>query len=113
MKEPKVLGIVKLATERRVTIGMLTLAVIVFGFVALSRLKLNLLPELSYPSLTVRTDLPGAAPEEVENLVTKPIEEALRVINNVRQVRSESRPGETDETLEITWGTDIDSTGVD
>ena len=52
MKAPKVLGIVKLATERRVTIGMLTLAVIVFGFVSLSRLKLNLLPELSYPSLT-------------------------------------------------------------
>ncbi len=52
-----------LATSRRVTIGMLTVAVIVFGFVSLSRLKLNLLPELSIPPLTVRTDLPGAAPE--------------------------------------------------
>ena len=110
---PKVLGIVKLATERRVTIGMLTLAVIVFGFVALSRLKLNLLPELSYPSLTVRTDLPGAAPEEVENLVSKPIEEAVSVIKNVRQVRSISRPGESDVTLEFTWGTDMDYSGVD
>jgi hydrophobic/amphiphilic exporter-1 (mainly G- bacteria), HAE1 family len=50
MNQPhKVLGIVKLATSRRVTIGMLTVAVIVFGFVSLSRLKLNLLPELSYP----------------------------------------------------------------
>ena len=113
MKAPKVLGIVKLATERRVTIGMLTLAVIVFGFVSLSRLKLNLLPELSYPSLTVRTDLPGAAPEEVENLVTKPIEEAVSVIKNVRQVRSISRPGESDVTLEFTWGTDMDYSGVD
>src|SRR5690242_21414239 len=100
VKAPKVLGIVKLATGRRVTIGMLTLAVIVFGFVSLSRLKLNLLPELSYPSLTVRTDLPGAAPEEVENLVSKPIEEAVSVIKNVRQVRSISRPGESDVTLE-------------
>ena len=113
MNTPKILGIVKLATERRVTIGMLTLAVIVFGFVALSRLKLNLLPELSYPSLTVRTDLPGAAPEEVENLVTKPIEEAVSVIKNVRQVRSVSRPGESDVTLEFTWGTDMDYSGVD
>ena len=112
-QSPKVLGIVKLATERRVTIGMLTLAVIVFGFVALSRLKLNLLPELSYPSLTVRTDLPGAAPEEVENLVTKPIEEAVSVIKNVRQVRSVSRPGESDVTLEFAWGTDMDYSGVD
>ncbi len=109
----KVLGVVKLATERRVTVGMLTLAVIVFGFVSLSRLKLNLLPELSYPSLTVRTDLPGAAPEEVENLVTKPIEEAVSVIKNVREVRSVSRPGESDVTLEFTWGTDMDYAGVD
>jgi HAE1 family hydrophobic/amphiphilic exporter-1 len=113
VQTPKVLGIVKLATSRRVTIGMLTVAVIVFGFVSLSRLKLNLLPELSYPSLTVRTDLPGAAPEEVENLVTKPIEEAVSVIKNVRQVRSVSRPGESDVTLEFTWGTDMDYSGVD
>jgi HAE1 family hydrophobic/amphiphilic exporter-1 len=114
MSQPhKVLGIVKLATGRRVTIGMLTVAVIVFGFVSLSRLKLNLLPELSYPSLTVRTDLPGAAPEEVENLVTKPIEEAVSVIKNVRQVRSVSRPGESDVTLEFSWGTDMDYSGVD
>ncbi|MFI4927972.1 MAG: efflux RND transporter permease subunit, partial [Burkholderiales bacterium] len=113
MKAPKVLGIVKLATSRRVTIGMLTVAVLVFGFVSLSRLKLNLLPELSYPSLTVRTDLAGAAPEEVENLVTKPIEEAVSVIKNVRQVRSISRPGESDVTLEFSWGTDMDYSGVD
>ena len=113
MQSPKVLGIVKLATERRVTIGMLTVAVVIFGFVSLARLKLNLLPELSYPSLTVRTDLPGAAPEEVENLVTKPIEEAVSVIKNVRTVRSISRPGESDVTLEFTWGTDMDYAGVD
>src|SRR5215469_7832660 len=114
MNQPhKVLGIVKLATGRRVTIGMLTLAVLVFGFVSLSRLKLNLLPELSYPTLTVRTDLEGAAPEEIENLVTKPIEEAVSVIKNVRQVRSVSRPGESDVTLEFSWGTDMDYAGVD
>ncbi|MDE2196914.1 MAG: efflux RND transporter permease subunit [Gammaproteobacteria bacterium] len=92
---------------------MLTLAVMVFGFVAVSRLKLNLLPELSYPTLTVRTELPGAAPEEVENLVTKPTEEAVSVIKNVRQVRSVSRPGESDVTLEFTWGTNMDYAGVD
>jgi hydrophobic/amphiphilic exporter-1 (mainly G- bacteria), HAE1 family len=110
---PKILGVVRLATSRRVTIGMVTLAVLVFGFVALARLKLNLLPELSYPTLTVRTELPGAAPEEIENLVTKPIEEAVSVIKNVRQVRSVSRPGESDVTLEFAWGTNMDYAGVD
>ncbi|MGH8370900.1 MAG: efflux RND transporter permease subunit, partial [Gammaproteobacteria bacterium] len=113
MNAPNILGIVRLATARRVTIGMVTLAVLVFGFVSLARLKLNLLPELSYPTLTVRTELPGAAPEEIENLVTKPIEEAVSVIKNVRQVRSVSRPGESDVTLEFAWGTNMDYAGVD
>ena len=61
MTAPKVLGIVRLATSRRVTIGMVTLAVLVFGVVALARLQLNLLPPLSYPTLTVRTELPPDA----------------------------------------------------
>ncbi|MGH8204399.1 MAG: efflux RND transporter permease subunit, partial [Steroidobacteraceae bacterium] len=57
--------VVEFATRRRVTILMVTVAVVLFGFVSLSRLKLNLLPDLSYPTLTVRTDLPGAAPLEL------------------------------------------------
>ena len=80
--------IVEFATRRRVTILMVTLAVILFGFVSLTRLKLNLLPDLSYPTLTVRTDLPGAAPLELETLITRPIEEAVGIIRNVREVRS-------------------------
>jgi HAE1 family hydrophobic/amphiphilic exporter-1 len=109
----KTLGIVRLATERRVTIVMITIAILVFGFVSVSRLKLNLLPELSYPTVTIRTELPGAAPTEVENLISKPIEEAVGVIKGVRQVRSISRSGQSDVTLEFQWGTEMDYAGVD
>ncbi len=105
--------IVEFATRRRVTILMMTLAVVLFGFVSLSRLKLNLLPDLSYPTLTVRTDLPGAAPLELETLVTRPIEEAVGIIRNVRQVRSVSRAGQADVILEFAWGTDMDLSGID
>ncbi|MBM2854018.1 MAG: acriflavin resistance protein, partial [Steroidobacteraceae bacterium] len=105
--------IVEFATRRRVTILMVTLAVILFGFVSLTRLKLNLLPDLSYPTLTVRTDLPGAAPLELETLITRPIEEAVGIIRNVRQVRSVSRAGQADVILEFTWGTDMDLAGID
>jgi HAE1 family hydrophobic/amphiphilic exporter-1 len=107
------LGIVRLATDRRVTIMMITVAILVFGFVSVSRLKLNLLPELSYPTVTIRTELAGAAPTELENLVSKPIEEAVGVIKGVRQVRSVSRSGQSDVTLEFQWGTDMDYAGVD
>ncbi len=105
--------LIEIATERRVTIVMLMVAIALFGMVSLSRLKLNLLPDLSYPTVTIRTELTGAAPVEVENLLTKPIEEAVGVIRNVRLVRSVSRSGQSDVTLEFLWGTDMDIAGVD
>ena len=105
--------LIEIATERRVTIVMFTVAVVLFGMVSLSRLKVNLLPDISYPTVTIRTELTGAAPVEVENLLTKPIEEAVGVIRNVRLVRSVSRSGQSDVTLEFLWGTDMDIAGVD
>ena len=105
--------LIEIATQRRVTVVMLMVAVGLFGMVSLSRLNLNLLPDVSYPTLTIRTELTGAAPVEVENLVTKPIEEAVGVIRNVRLVRSVSRSGQSDVTLEFLWGTDMDVAGVE
>ncbi len=105
--------LIEISTERRVTIVMFTVAIMLFGLVSLSRLSVNLLPELSYPTLTIRTEMPGAAPVEVENLLTKPIEEAIGVVRNVRLVRSVSRSGQSDVTLEFLWGTDMDIAGVD
>ncbi|UCC15463.1 MAG: efflux RND transporter permease subunit [Gammaproteobacteria bacterium] len=105
--------LVDVATERRVTIVMFTVAILLFGAVSLSRLKVNLLPDLSYPTITIRTELTGAAPLEIENLLTKPIEEAVGVIKNVRSVRSVSRSGQSDVTLEFIWGTEMDIAGVD
>ena len=105
--------LIEVATERRVTIAMLMVAIVLFGMVSLSRLKLNLLPDISYPTLTVRTELTGAAPAEIENLLTKPIEESVGVVRNVRVVRSVSRSGQSDVTIEFLWGTDMDIAGVD
>jgi HAE1 family hydrophobic/amphiphilic exporter-1 len=105
--------LIDIATSRRVTVAMVTLAVFLFGIVSLTRLRVNLLPDLAYPTLTIRTELPGAAPLEVENLITKPIEEVVGVIKNVKRVRSVSRSGQSDVMLEFTWGTDMDIAGVD
>tara|TARA_R110002096_G_scaffold154_24_gene960 strand:- start:2399 stop:5563 length:3165 start_codon:yes stop_codon:yes gene_type:complete len=105
--------LIEIATERRVTIIMLMTAIVLFGMVSLSRLKLNLLPDISYPTLTVRAELTGAAPVEIENLLSKPIEEAVGVVRNVRLVRSVSRSGQADITIEFLWGTDMDLAGVD
>jgi HAE1 family hydrophobic/amphiphilic exporter-1 len=105
--------LIEIATERRVTIVMFTIAIALFGLVSLSRLNVTLLPDISYPTITIRTELAGAAPIEVESLLTKPIEESVGVIRNVRLVRSVSRAGQSDVTLEFVWGTDMDIAGVD
>jgi HAE1 family hydrophobic/amphiphilic exporter-1 len=107
------MGLIELCTRRPVAITMLTAAVLLFGFVSLSRLEVTLLPNLSYPTLTVRTELPGAAPTEVETLLSKPIEEALGIIKNVRQVRSVSQAGRSDVTMEFNWGTGMDLAVLD
>ena len=105
--------LIEIATERRVTIVMMMTAIVLFGMVSLSRLNLNLLPDISYPTLTVRAELTGAAPVEIENLLSKPIEEAVGVVRNVRLVRSVSRSGQADVTIEFLWGTDMDMAGID
>src|SRR6056297_1127421 len=105
--------IIDVSIRRKVTITMFTVGVILFGMVSLSRLNVNLLPELSYPTLTVRTEFQGAAPVEVENLITKPVEEAVGVVKGVQQVRSISRAGQSDVVLEFAWGTDMSFANLD
>ncbi len=107
------MNIIRLATERRVTIAMVTIALVLFGAIGLSRLKVNLLPDLSYPTLTVRTEYIGAAPAEIENLISEPLEEALGVVKNLKRIRSVSRTGQSDVILEFAWGTDMDTAGMD
>ena len=107
------MNLVEFCTRRRVTVGMSTLTLILFGLIALSGLKVNLLPDLSYPTLTVRTELEGAAPAEVENLISQPVEEALGVVKNVRKIHSVSRTGQADVILEFAWGTNMELASVD
>ncbi|PKM20519.1 MAG: acriflavin resistance protein [Gammaproteobacteria bacterium HGW-Gammaproteobacteria-15] len=100
--------LVDIAVTRPVTIWMFTLGILLFGLVAAGRLAVNLLPDLSYPSLTVRTEFIGAAPAEVEQLVSKPIEESVGIVKGVRKVQSVSRSGRSDVVMEFDWGTDMD-----
>ena len=106
-------SLIKLSINRKVTITMFTLAVVLFGFVSFTRLKLNLLPELSYPTLSIKTEYSGAAPQEIENLITRPIEEVLGVVKNVQKISSVSRASESLVTLEFAWGTDMDFATLD
>lgn len=94
-------------TSRPVAVLMIFLAAVVFGFFSYGRLPVTLMPELSYPTLTVRTEYPGAAPEEVENDISRPIEDALGVVGGLTRISSVSRAGVSDVVLELSWDTDM------
>ncbi|MEW6355413.1 MAG: efflux RND transporter permease subunit [Planctomycetota bacterium] len=105
--------IVNFSIHRPVTITMLMVSMLVFGFIALDKLAINLLPDISYPSLTIRTEYRGAAPNEVETLISKPIEDAVGVIPGVMRVSSISRPNVSDVTIEFAWQTNMDFASLD
>ncbi len=105
--------IVNFSIRRPVTVLVMFIAIVVFGWVGFGRLAVDLLPDITYPSLSVRTDYEGAAPSEIENLITKPIENAVGVVNNVVRVVSSSRPDRSEVTLEFGWGTDMDIAALD
>ena len=92
---------------RPVAITMVVAAAVVFGFVGLARLPVNLLPDITYPTVTIRTQYPGASPQDVEERVSERIQEAVSVISGVRRVISVSRPGVSDVILEFAWGTQV------
>ncbi len=94
-------------TQRPVAILMTFLAVAVFGAVSYTLLPLSLMPDLAYPSLTVRTEYAGSAPEEVETAVSRPIEQELGVVGNLVRISSVSRAGVSDVTLDFAWGTSM------
>src|SRR5437867_13081901 len=94
--------------KRPITVFMVTTGIAIFGLVAASRLAVDLLPDISYPSLTVRTDLPDAAPGDVEQFVTRPVEEGVGVVPGLKRMHSVSRPGQSEVTMEFASGTRMD-----
>jgi len=101
-------GIGAAAVRRPVSVLTCVLAVAVFGLLAAQRLPTALLPDLSYPTLTIQTLYPDAAPTSVEQLVTQPLEESVGVIPGLRSLRSVSRAGLSEVILEFDWDEDMD-----
>jgi len=102
------MSLLSLIVRRPVATLMIAIAAAVFGWVSYQRLPLNLMPDLAYPTITVRTEVPGYAPEEVESQISRPIEEALATTEGLGELESRSRAGMSDVVLEFAWGTDMD-----
>ncbi len=100
-------GALAFVATRPVAISMLMIALGVFGVVSFAKLPVDLLPEISYPTLTVRTSYPGAAPEDIEDRLSTRLQEALATLPNLVETTSISRAGTSDVLLEFDWGTQM------
>ena len=105
--------VVDLAIRRPVAIAMAYLAIVVFGVVSFTRLPLDLLPDIAFPTVTIETEYAGVGPQEIETLLSRPVEEAVSVVQGVQEVTSRSRPGRSDVTVAFRWGTDMDFAALD
>lgn len=107
------MNISDIAIHRPVFTTMMMVALMILGAVGFSRLGVDLFPDISFPILTVSTPYPGAGPEEVEQLVTRPIEDAVGSLAGVDSVRSFSREGISTVVISFKIGTDLKLASMD
>ncbi|UFJ40855.1 efflux RND transporter permease subunit [Brevibacillus humidisoli] len=98
----------KHSIERPVTVMMGVLIVIILGIISLTRIPIDLYPDIEIPTAAVITSYSGVGPEEIENLITKPVENAISTVAGLKSLRSTSREGSSMVMAEFDYGTDMD-----
>src|SRR5687767_12744005 len=101
------MSIPRLAIQRPVTMFMISAVITLLGFLSLSRLPVDLMPEFEQPTLTVRVSYPGVGPLEMEELITRPMEQAVSAVPGLVRVQSSSSEGNSQVQLNFDWGQDL------
>lgn len=94
--------------KRPVTVAMFYIAVALIGIYAFSKIGVDLLPNINIPHLLIQTTYPNASPEEIEKLVTEPLESATRTVTGIKNITSVSKEGISVISVNFTWGTNMD-----
>lgn len=103
----------RLSINRRVTIGMFIIGLVVMGLVGLSRMPWDLQPDIDFPMVSVTIPYPGAGPEEIEQQVIRPFEEAVSIISGVDQVSSAAQENIGSVMIRFDYGVDVDVAATD
>ncbi|MFW6238098.1 MAG: efflux RND transporter permease subunit, partial [Halanaerobiales bacterium] len=103
----------ELSLKKPVTTIMITLLVVLLGFVSLRQINLDLFPDITYPGAAVITEYSETGPEEMENMVTRPMESSISTVSNINNLSSVSEKGSSQIVAEFDWGTDMDTATMD
>ncbi|MFQ6109191.1 MAG: efflux RND transporter permease subunit, partial [Candidatus Aminicenantales bacterium] len=101
------------SVRRKVTTAMLTMILVVLGMITFTRLGLDFFPDIEYPTVSVITVYKGASSEDIENTITKPLEEIISSVNRVKKVSSMTVEGASVIMIEFEWGTNLDFAAQD
>ena len=101
------MSIPRLAIHRPVTMFMLSAVITLLGFISLTRLPVDLMPEFQQPTLNIRTSYAGVGPLEMEELITRPIEQAVGAVPGLTRIESSSSEGNSQVQLNFEWGSDL------
>lgn len=102
------MNISEFSIKHPIFVTMLTLVVIVLGFMSLGRLPIDLMPDITYPTLNVFTSYPNTSLAEMEQIITRPIEEALSSVPGVEEIFSVSSQGSSVVRVMFSWETNLD-----
>jgi HAE1 family hydrophobic/amphiphilic exporter-1 len=101
------MSIPRLAINRPVTMFMISSVITLLGLISLTRLPVDLMPEFEQPTINVRTSYPGVGPLEIEELITRPVEQAVSAVPGLTRVESSSSEGNSQVRLNFDWGMDL------
>lgn len=105
--------ITEVSITRPLAVSMVFLGIIIFGFISVTNLPVNLFPDVTFPMMFVMTNYPGAGPEEIETMLTDPIEKSLGTVSNVDKITSTTSENVSLVFLQFDWGADLDAASND
>lgn len=101
------------SVKYKVTAFMLAMILVVLGLISLTRLGLDFFPDIEYPTVSVITTYSGASSEDIENVLTRPLEQVISSVNKVKKVTSQSTEGVSVISVEFEWGANLDFSAQD
>lgn len=99
----------KTSVKHPIGVTMITLMVVIFGFVSLYKLPIDLMPDMTFPMISVSASYENASPTEIETLITRPIEQAIAAVSGVEEIESSSSEGKSSVRISFAWGTNLDA----